>query len=413
MNALVLRALSFTPANQPPTITASPQSQTVFTGRPASFTVTANSYVIPTYQWQAGPAGGPYTNLSNGGIITNADTATLTITNANSFTGAEFQAVVSNPAGSATSGAATLTVIPVPAASDAGGAAILAQSPVAYWQLNENADASAGGVGIYDIAGLHDGTYLTAAQNAFNGVVGVKPADGFPFFGTNSGALRTTAATDQSWATTPALNLNTNTATFSMWIYPDGIQPFAAGLFVNRNSGTVAGLGYFQNDRLGYKWNNDGATTWSYNSGLLIPTNVWSFVAVVIEPDKATLYLYTPGGSLQSATNVTAHNNMSWGGSQANIRIGCDNAVGTTFNGSIDEVAVFNRALSSTEIGRIAQAAPAVRIQPVGAQVELTWPYGTLLEAPSVSGPWTTNANTSPYLVTPVGGQKFYRGQLP
>ena len=93
---------------------------------------------------------------------------------------------------------------------------------VAYWPLNENLDASAGTAGVYDAAGAHDGTYLALAQNAFNGVAGVNAASGFPLFNLNAGAPGSTGNTDQSWATTPALNLNTNTVTIGMWIYPDG-----------------------------------------------------------------------------------------------------------------------------------------------------------------------------------------------
>lgn len=417
INALVLRALSFTPSNQPPTITLNPANQTVFAGHTAQFTVGADSYVVPTYQWQAGPAGGPYTNLNNGGVVSGATSNVLTIANASAYAGSEFQAVVSNPAGSATSSAALLAVVSVPPASGAMGTSVLALGPVAYWPLNETNDASSGGAGVYDAAGSHDGTYLAAAQNAFNGIVGVQPADGYPDFAANQGALLTTGNTDQSWATTPALDLNTNVATIGMWIYPDGIQPNAVGLYVNRNAGTVAGLGYYNNDRLGYKWNNDGNTTWSFNSGLLIPTNIWSYVAVVVEPTQATLYLYNTNG-LQTATNITTHTNMSWGGSQANIRIGCDNSVGTTFNGKIDEVVVFNRALNQSEVLTLAGSAapvtpPTLTIERSGADVVLTWSAGTLLEATAVTGPWTTNSATSPYTNTPTGAQKYFRAVAP
>lgn len=412
LNALVLRALSFTPTNQPPTVLADPQPQTVFAGHPASFTVAADSYVVPDYQWQAGPAGGPFTNLTNGGVITGATSNLLTLTNALAYDGSQFQVVVSNPAGTATSGTATLTVMPVPPSSGSASVAVKSLAPVAYWPLNETNDPSSGTVGVYDAAGTHDGTYLSLAQNAFDGVVGVQPADGFPMFATNQGALQTAANTDQSWATTPPLNLNTNTATIGMWIYPDGVQPSAVGLYVNRNAGTVAGLGYYSTDRLGYKWNNDGSDTWGFNSGLLIPTNVWSYVAVSITPTNAVLYLYNTNG-LQSATNFTTHSVMSWGGSQANIRIGCDNPAATTFNGKIDEVAVFNRALTAAEIMQLAGGAVNLNVVPAGNQLQITWPYGTLLEATNLAGPWSTNANASPYLVTPNEPQKFYRLRVP
>jgi hypothetical protein len=414
INALVLRALSFVPPNQPPTITAQPQATAAFAGHPASFTVAADSYVLPGYQWQTGPSGGPFTNLPNGGVIVGATSNVLVLTNAAAYNGTQFQVVVTNPAGSVTSDAATLTVLAVPPASGSVSAAVKALSPVAYWPLNETNDPSTGLAGVYDAAGTFDGAYLTAAQNAFNGIVGVQPADGFPTFATNQGALKSTANTDQSWATTPPLNLNTNTATIGMWIYPDGIQPSAVGLYVNRNSGTIAGLGYYETDRLGYKWNNDGAETWGFNSGPLIPTNIWSYVALAVTPTNAILYLYNTNG-LQSATNVVTHNNMTWGGSQSNIRIGCDNSVATTFNGKIDEVVVFSRALTPSEILQAAgiPVAPTLSIQSVGSQINLTWSSGILLEATNVVGPWTTNANASPYQFTPTASQKFYRVQVP
>ena len=47
-----------------------------------------------------------------------------------------------------------------------------------------------------------------------------------------------------------------------------------------------------------------------------------------------------------------------------------------------------------------------------GSSMELTWPYGTLLQATNVNGPWTVNGNASPYNVTPTGPQMFYRVQV-
>jgi hypothetical protein len=104
---------------------------------------------------------------------------------------------------------------------------------------------------------------------------------------------------------------------------------------------------------------------------------------------------------------------MSWGGNQSLIRIGSDTGVARVFNGKIDEVVVFNRALTQSEILQAAGAAvvPTLSIQSVSGQIKLTWSSGILLEAANVTGPWTTNANTSPYQFTPTGPQKFYRVQ--
>jgi hypothetical protein len=57
----------------------------------------------------------------------------------------------------------------------------------------------------------------------------------------------------------------------------------------------------------------------------------------------------------------------------------------------------------------------AISVQPVGSNLQLTWSAGAmLLQAPSLTGPWTTNSlATSPHTVTPSAGQQFYRAQLP
>jgi hypothetical protein len=49
-----------------------------------------------------------------------------------------------------------------------------------------------------------------------------------------------------------------------------------------------------------------------------------------------------------------------------------------------------------------------------GSSLQLTWPYGTLLQATNVTGPWTVNGNALPpsYTVTPTGPQMFYRVQV-
>ncbi|MGC9942691.1 MAG: hypothetical protein ABSE48_12715 [Verrucomicrobiota bacterium] len=57
-------------------------------------------------------------------------------------------------------------------------------------------------------------------------------------------------------------------------------------------------------------------------------------------------------------------------------------------------------------------AAPSVSLgleKTAGGQFQLNWTQGTLIEATSLQGPWTTVTTTSPYSVTPSGPQMFYR----
>lgn len=48
-----------------------------------------------------------------------------------------------------------------------------------------------------------------------------------------------------------------------------------------------------------------------------------------------------------------------------------------------------------------------------GGQMQISWPVGTLLEAPTFAGPWVTNGAGSPYVFTPTGAQKFFRVIVP
>jgi hypothetical protein len=64
---------------------------------------------------------------------------------------------------------------------------------------------------------------------------------------------------------------------------------------------------------------------------------------------------------------------------------------------------------NSTALGSITVLGVPLAISKSGPNLQLTWPLGTLLEATSVSGPWTTNAATSPYIFPPVDPMKYYR----
>src|SRR5213595_3835757 len=83
-----------------PTITTQPASQTVTAGQTATFTVTATGTAPLSYQWQ-----------KNGTAIGSATAASYTTpATTASDNGDQFTVVVSNAAGSVTSGAAALTV---------------------------------------------------------------------------------------------------------------------------------------------------------------------------------------------------------------------------------------------------------------------------------------------------------------
>ena len=106
-------ALTVTP---PPTISTQPASLTITQAQNASFTVAASGTGTLSYQWRKGS-----TNLANGGNISGATSATLTLTSAALADAGTYTVVVTNTqnavASNVTSSAATLTVNPFPASS--------------------------------------------------------------------------------------------------------------------------------------------------------------------------------------------------------------------------------------------------------------------------------------------------------
>jgi hypothetical protein len=119
--------------------------------------------------------------------------------------------------------------------------------------------------------------------------------------------------------TVPGLNLNTNTVTFTAWIYPSGSTTQAdwCGLLMTR-SGIGAGICYggaSQNNSnmLAYTWNGNSEATYGFISGLTIPSGQWSFVAVAISPTNAALYLINTSG-MQTTNNAIAHTSQNWAG---------------------------------------------------------------------------------------------------
>jgi hypothetical protein len=92
--------LTVNPAPVAPTITSQPASRAITAGQTATFSVSASGTAPLSYQWQ-----------KNGTAISGATSASYTTpTETTSDSGAQFNVVVRNSAGSATSNAATLTV---------------------------------------------------------------------------------------------------------------------------------------------------------------------------------------------------------------------------------------------------------------------------------------------------------------
>ncbi|HXA45572.1 MAG TPA: discoidin domain-containing protein, partial [Candidatus Angelobacter sp.] len=102
INAVVVRALSYTPGVKP-VIVVQPRQRTSLLTRTATFTVVADGAPSPSYQWQAGPVGGPYTNLVDGGRYAGTMTAMLTVNDVGTNDTLELMVGITNAAGGLTS----------------------------------------------------------------------------------------------------------------------------------------------------------------------------------------------------------------------------------------------------------------------------------------------------------------------
>ena len=148
----------------------------------------------------------------------------------------------------------------------------------------------------------------------------------------------------------PALYLNTNRITLSSWIYMYWDQFPNTGLMFSRGGSTLSGLHFAENQELRYTWNGDPATT-GWSSGLIVPKQQWVFVALVVAPDQASLYMYD--GTLHSATNLTTHFPEAF---DAAIHLGKDpSATNRSFAGQMDDARLYGHPLSANDVSQLAR----------------------------------------------------------
>lgn len=143
--------------------------------------------------------------------------------------------------------------------------------------------------------------------------------------------------TGTNYLSCPPLNITSNSITIEAWVKAVGTQNDIAGILFNRGN-SVCGLNVRSNNQLMYHWNDNH---WSWNSGLILPNNTWVHVALVITPNSATMYLNN-----QSATNTAVH---TAGALASAMNIGYDSG-NRYFKGAIDEVRVWNTALTKAQI---------------------------------------------------------------
>ncbi|UCF42908.1 MAG: LamG domain-containing protein, partial [Planctomycetota bacterium] len=203
---------------------------------------------------------------------------------------------------------------------------------------------------------LYDG--FTPADLPKYGVTGVHHTDDCAM---GTGALTFDGFDD--WITIPnAPNLNSNTVTVSAWVkpadwlgmwgtYPPIVasnEPNGFKICLGSKASYETGQEWMPNNELTYFWTG---WAWDYHSGLIIPPDLWTFVALVVEPTKGTLYLYD-SMKMSASTNYEDHeakpfDNACFIGGHIDPNNPANNIY---FTGLIDDVYFYGRALAPAEV---------------------------------------------------------------
>jgi regulation of enolase protein 1 (concanavalin A-like superfamily) len=293
---------------------------------PETLTVSAGaSGTVNVLTGDTGPSGATLTvtGVTQGskGTVINNGNGTVTYTASANATGPDsFVYTISDGLGDTATGTVTVTILGLQA----------------YYRFNE-------GTGTTTADSSGDG--YTATISGATWTTGVDGSNGLAFSGTSQ------------YVTTPAMDLDTNTVTLTGWIKSSGSEALSAGLIYERDGSNGNGLTYNNSTTLGYSWGTS-ASTYDFNTGLKPTVGTWTFVALVITASGATFYMQPLGGTMSTVSQSIS---LPVEALSSAFGIGEDPSYTTReFSGSMDEVRIYNVALSASAVAAIANLAPTV-----------------------------------------------------
>jgi hypothetical protein len=398
----------------PPVFVRQPEpTVTVFAGASPVFTATATGYPLPRYQW--------YRNGTT--LIPGATNSSYTLVNAQlADSGATFSCRASNNFAVVTSSSSTLNVIPAP--TQPYPAAVLANNPIGYWRLNETPDNGGGNSGTiaHDYRGGHNG-YFSNAVIALPGYSPTSDADTAAEFGVFSPVNSVVAnINDVDFAR----GTNTPGATFSVeaWVY--GANQTVDAAIVSKgyngalNAGTGTGTEQFVLDLLGnpraFRFLvRDAAGNGRVAQSSKVPYDTtsfgatWNHVVGVCDQPNGKVYLYVNGllaatGDIPSGSGILAQPlPMTIGARKSSGIAEYDNQ----WNGVIDDVAIFNTALTPSQILThyyAGQQPPQLTVQPTNTSWAENSPvtfYASAYGAGTLGYQWYLSDGFSPTAIVP------------
>jgi hypothetical protein len=302
----------------------------VAAGASATFTVAATSATPLSYQWRR-----------NGTLISGATAASYAFTATAADQGAAFQVIVSNTAGSVTSATASLTVGPAAAVQSVEDPSLLAlfacDQPLA--------DLSRNGASV---------VILNASFTPDR-------------FGRPSQALRFDGSSQSVLFNVPNLPRGNAPRTLALWVRyertsatPGNGNDHYAGWgsnAVRQAFGMFIGAGPFPLRHFGYLGTDDTDTTTA-------ATSAWVHVAHTFDGTTSRVFVNgTLTGQRVLTLDTTGGTLFSIGGRIA-TEVGT-NAIRDFFAGAIDDVRLWSRSLTATEVGAIYAASAATSSLPL------------------------------------------------
>jgi Concanavalin A-like lectin/glucanases superfamily/Immunoglobulin domain len=379
----------------PPQITTGPVGGTVAEGSDFAFSVVATG--VPTYQWRKG-----------GNPITGATSASYSLSNVKLTDAGTYTVVLANASGSVTSTPAILSVTPGPTYASYLEA-VLTDNPIHYYPLDETSGTAAADLGsLATSGGIYTGGFTLSQPAASSRLGNCIRLDGQPGTFVDLGLFH------------PGDNV-----TVEVWASLDFDASHSPSYhdLVGRMDGSYI-IDFAPNDRVEFAAFNTGGTLAKVGGDNNTSRGRWHHLVGVFSGGTATVYVDGVQGTVQSIGGVL----RDLGPTPDRVLIGAsrDGSVNSfNFKGLVDEVAIYDTALSAAQIRahyRAAQSpSQSLTVQrTLAGAVLVSWPSfspGYVLQSSTnVTGPYenytgsiVVQGNNLTAEVPPDSSQKFFR----
>ena len=170
---------------------------------------------------------------------------------------------------------------------------------------------------------------------------------------------------------------NRKTWSWAAWVRPDNLSPSFPGNFYSEgNAGLSGHVSIYQGTIMVQLWNEAAAPNWgSVTTGALLSVGTWSHVAVTFEAQEGsnvgTCLIYHDGILVKSTqlpylrvSGGLAAQHQFGIGMNVGYFVGGQTAYPYAFQGAIDEMLIFDRPLSASEVSRLRQIDDHLTVSP-------------------------------------------------